>query len=179
MEGHARNDTYPGYGELARAYEERRERYDEEAEALADRLQEERDRGVEGIDNEKLKLVNQLQRAPRLLSEVQGLEQRYVNAVRALNGDYQALVEEYRQANRGSRSTPAPACFNVTPALHVVPVVKVDMPSLDGIDGPHVIEMMGAFSRRLHREFDRLVTEVGSSATVIDGRDPLAIAGGS
>ena len=116
-EGHVRNDAYPGYGERARAYEERRERYDEEARALDDRLQVQRDRGVKGIDNEKLKLVGQLQSAPKLLLEVQGLEHRYEHAVRALNDDYQALVEEYRQTNRGSRSTPRTSIFQRDPGV--------------------------------------------------------------
>ena len=53
------------------------------------------------------------------------------------------------------------------------------MPSLDGIDSQRLINTMEEFSQRLHDEFDRLVTEIGSSTSVIDGRDPLAIAGGS
>ena len=62
-EGHARNDIYPGYGELAREYQEQVERYDDEVRHLTGRLQGERDRSVEGLDNEKLKLTSQLQRA--------------------------------------------------------------------------------------------------------------------
>ena len=59
-----RNDIYPGYGELAREYQEQVERYDDEVRHLTGRLQGERDRSVEGLDNEKLKLTSQLPASP-------------------------------------------------------------------------------------------------------------------
>ena len=139
-EGHARNDVYPGYGELAREYQEQVERYDDEVRDLTGRLQGERDRSVEGLDNEKLKLTNQLQRAPRLVREMRNLEHRYESAFRALNDDYRCLVEEYRQANRDVRSTPEPVYFKEVPSLDDMPIAPIDTPSLDEIDRQHLID---------------------------------------
>ena len=178
-EGHARNDVYPGYGELAREYQEQVERYDDEVRDLAARLQKERNLSVESLDNEKLKLTNQLQRAPRLLLEMRNLEHRYESAFRALNDDYRSLVEEYRQANRDARSTPEPAYFKEVPSLDDATIAPIDMPSLDGVDRQRLIDTMASFSRELYDDFDRLVADAKPSVTLIDGRDPLAIAGGS
>ena len=38
---------------------------------------------------------------------------------------------------------------------------------------------MASFSDKLHDEFDRLVADAKPSVALIEGRDPLAIAGGS
>ena len=176
-EGHVRNDIHPGYGELAREYEEQVERYDDEVRHLTGRLQGERDRSVESLDNEKLKLTSQLQRAPRLTLEMRNHEHRHERALRALNDDYRSLVEEYRQANRDARSTPEPVYFKEVPSLDDTPIAPIDMPSLDDIDRQDLIDTMASFSNKLHDEFDRLVADAKPSVALIDGRDPLAIAG--
>ena len=178
-EGYARNDVYPGYGELARTYHEQLEAYSEEERDAISLLKKERDRGVKGINDEKQKLIDQLQQAPRLLQEIRSLEIRYENALRTLNSDYQSLIEEYRQTNRDTRSTPEPTYFRDIPKLDEAPIDGIDIPTLDGIDQQKLIDTMETFSQRLQEEFDRLVKEVRTSAEVIDGRDPLAIAGGS
>ena len=99
--------------------------------------------------------------------------------LRTLNSDYQSLIEEYRQTNRDTRSTPEPTYFRDIPKLDEAPIDGIDIPALDGIDQQKLIDTMETFSQRLQEEFDRLVKEVRTSAEVIDGRDPLAIAGGS
>ena len=110
---------------------------------------------------------------------MRNLEHRYESALRALNDDYRSLVEEYRQANRDARSTPEPAYFTEVPSLDEPPIAPIDMPSLDGVDRQDLIDTMASFSNKLHDEFDRLVADAKPSVALIDGRDPLAIAGGS
>lgn len=92
-----------------------------------------------------------------------------------MHSDYEQLIEEYREQNRGARNTPEPMYFSEQPTIPNAPIQDFSLPQ-----GPtkaksdEFLSKLDDLTERLATEFVAAKEEVKSSKDVIR-RDPLEV----
>lgn len=110
--GYRMDDPYPGYGERARRHEERCEDYADEVQQASDELLGIRDEAIEEASGVREELEAQLSERAQILSARDSFCRRYDEHATQLEQTGNALLQIYRAANVGARSTPAPPHFD-------------------------------------------------------------------
>ncbi len=110
--GYRMDDPYPGYGERARRHEERCEDYADEVQQASDELLEIRDAAIDEASEVRDELETQLAERAQILSARDTFRRRYDEHAAQLEQTGNALLQIYRTANIGARTTPAPPHFD-------------------------------------------------------------------
>lgn len=111
LAGYRMDDPYPGYGERARRHEERCEDYADEVQQASDELLEIRDAAIQEASQIREELEAQLAERAQILSVRDTFCRRYNEHSAQLEQTGNALLQVYRAANLGARTTPAPPHF--------------------------------------------------------------------
>lgn len=136
LSGYKMDDPYPDYGPIFRRHAERCSDYSYNFEDAIDELAETRDEAIGEATDVRSELSKQLTVQRQVLSHRASLLARYEQYATNLEATANALIQEYRSANRSTRSTEAPAYFtgSWTMPRHSFPMVEVSSVSQEQID---------------------------------------------
>ncbi len=105
------DDPYPGFGKLARQRQRLHDDFEETKRDLIEDLQDERDFCVETAQAARNEIARRLQETNDVLTARNGHGQAYRSYLQHLEKAANDLLQLYRETNRGTRNTPAPAYF--------------------------------------------------------------------
>ncbi|EZP70368.1 hypothetical protein BV96_03333 [Sphingomonas paucimobilis] len=106
------DDPYPGYGPVWRRHAKRCEDYVADVKAATDELLDIRDDAIGEATDIRMELGRQLAQRQQIMSARDAFRRRYEEYAEQLESTANALLQEYRAANRAARSTPAPSRFD-------------------------------------------------------------------
>ncbi|GGA01334.1 hypothetical protein GCM10019071_34810 [Sphingobium fuliginis] len=106
------DDPYPGYGPVWRRHAKRCEDYVADVKAATDELLDIRDDAIGEATDIRMELSRQLTQRQQIMSARDAFRRRYEEYAEQLESTANALLQEYRAANRAARSTVAPSRFN-------------------------------------------------------------------
>jgi len=106
------DDPYPGYGPVWRRHAKRCEDYVADVKAATDELLDIRDDAIGDATDIRMELGRQLTQRQQIMSARDSFRRRYEEYAEQLEATANALLQEYRAANRAARATPAPARFD-------------------------------------------------------------------
>lgn len=129
--GYRMDDPYPGYGPVSRRHAKRCEDYVGDVEDATGELTAIRDDAVGEATDVRMELGRQLAQRQQILTHRDAFRRRYEEYAQHLEATANALLQEYRTANRAVRATEAPARFDVSWALPRAP-----LPTAPGEDVP-------------------------------------------
>jgi hypothetical protein len=107
------DDPFPGYGPVWRRHAKRCEDYVADVHDATDELTEIRDQAIEEATDVRMELGRQLSQRQQILAARDAFQRRYNEYGAQLEGTANALLQEYRTANRAARTTDVPARFDV------------------------------------------------------------------
>lgn len=112
VDGFGLDDPYPGYGRIFRSLRDARDSWHNASQGVRKDMA----RILKAATGEIDLLVRQrdvyVTQSAALKDKVDRLARDYETHVKAVRRQFQGLCDEYRDANRGSRSTPAPSHFS-------------------------------------------------------------------
>jgi len=129
--GYRMDDPFPGYGPVSRRHAKRCEDYLTEVEDATDELTAIRDEAVGEATDVRMELGRQLTQRQQILTHRDAFRRRSEEYAEHLEATANALLQEYRTANRASRTTEAPARFDFAWSLPRTP-----LPHAPGVDIP-------------------------------------------
>lgn len=130
MAGYKMDDPYPGYGATATRHAKRCDDYVAEFEDAKHELTDIRDDAIEQATDVREELARQHAERQQILTAREAFRRRYDEYGTQLEAVANALLQEYRNANRAARSTPAPDRFETSWRLSRTPL---PLPGGDGI----------------------------------------------
>lgn len=111
------DDPYPGYGRVARRHDERCQVYADDVEEATAHLKEIRDGAIEEAISVRTELDRQQAERGQILTARAAFVRRFAEFSDQLEAIANALLQDYRTANRTARSTEAPDTFSTRWAL--------------------------------------------------------------
>lgn len=129
--GYRMDDPFPGYGAVARRHAKRCDDYVADVEDATGELTDIRDDAVEEATNVRMELGRQMAQRQQILTYRDAFRRRYEEYAEHLEATANALLQEYRTANRAARSTDAPVRFDVAWTLP-----RTALPHAPGEDVP-------------------------------------------
>ncbi len=108
------DDLYPFYGKLDRKYEDLRNEYSEHRSRLIEKLDETRTDSVESLKEASAEMDKHSSDRKTILVDCEEEQRKFKDYLKKCNLVCKKLLEIYRDANRMSRSEPAPAHFTST-----------------------------------------------------------------
>lgn len=153
LAGYRMDDPYPGYGAVTRRHNTRCEDYAAEVEAASEELLAIRNDAVDDAMSVRTELAQQLTERDQILTAREALGRRYEEYGAQLEQTANALLQEYRAANRSARTEPAPRHFNtdwVLPRVSIQPgptppVTQAAVDSAEAAVGRATAEITSAF----------------------------------
>ncbi|MBB3909761.1 hypothetical protein [Sphingomonas desiccabilis] len=124
ISGYKMDDPYPGYGPVARRHASRCEDYVAEIEDATEELTGIRNDAVGEATDVRMELGRQLAQRQQILTHRDAFRRRYEEYAEHLEATGNALLQEYRTANRAARSTPVPARFDMAWTLPRAPLPR-------------------------------------------------------
>ncbi|MDK2768327.1 MAG: hypothetical protein KYX69_11485 [Sphingomonas sp.] len=112
MAAYKMDDPFPGYGPVWRRHAGRCEDYVAGVEDASAELLHIRDEAIGEATDVRLELGRQLSQRHQILAARDAFRRRYEEYVEQLEATGNALLQEYRSANRASRTTPEPVHFD-------------------------------------------------------------------
>lgn len=106
------DDPYPGYGRVERALESARSNYESELNFALERLQDRRDRAIAELQEANDEVRNGISDAINALFGQSTLSSHLKTFLEQCDVKTAHLLAKYRDANRASRTTPAPKSFD-------------------------------------------------------------------
>jgi hypothetical protein len=171
--GYLFNDRYPGYGDFANRYEKLFREYSDLSEQTIARFQNERDSGMKNAEAAITHLRTTDQSLPHIVSNAQGLEHRFYQALEALNLDLKVLIQEYRSENMRTRSDSPPAHFDEIPELQKPEIRK--FPHIDIVSGSAMIEAIQNYREEVFRDFDAAIHEITDLRELLESQYPFRV----
>ncbi|HEX8553286.1 MAG TPA: hypothetical protein VF695_01140 [Sphingomonas sp.] len=113
ISGYKMDDPYPGYGPVSRRHAKRCEDYVEDVEDATGELTAIRDDAVGEATDVRMELGRQLAQRQQILTHRDAFRRRYEEYAGHLEATANALLQEYRTANRAARTTEAPTRFDM------------------------------------------------------------------
>lgn len=160
------DDPYPGYGLVARRHDERCDSYADDVEDATTTLKAVRDEAIEEALSVRAELDRQQAERGQILSARAAFVRRFEEFSEQLETIANALLQDYRTANRAARSTPAPDTFSTRWQLHrstlpsAPPVVvnEGDLKAAEAALDTTTSEISAAFDRAIEQfePLDRL-----------------------
>jgi hypothetical protein len=152
------DDPYPGFGKLARQRQRLRDDFEAAKSSLIQDLQDERDVCVETAQAARDEIARRLQETNDVLTARNGHSQAYRSYIQHLEKTANDLLKLYREANRGNRSTLAPAYFAETWSS------QRRAPDLDGTADPNLQEAE-KIAREASDDLETVVKRVNKDLT--------------
>lgn len=131
ISGYKMDDPYPGYGSVSRRHAKRCDDYVADVEDATGELTAIRDDAVGEATDVRLELGRQLAQRQQILTHRNAFRRRYEEYAENLEATANALLQEYRTANRSARSTDAPTRFDT---IWLLP--RSQLPHAPGEDVP-------------------------------------------
>lgn len=131
ISGYRMDDPYPGYGPVSRRHAKRCEDYVADVEDATGELTAIRDDAVGEATDVRMELGRQLTQRQQILTHREAFRRRFEEHAAHLEATANALLQEYRTANRAARSTDAPRRFDVAWTLP-----RSELPAAPGEDIP-------------------------------------------
>lgn len=131
ISGYRMDDPYPGYGAVARRHAKRCEDYVADVEDATGELTAIRDDAVREATDVRMELGRQLAQRQQILAHREAFRRRFEEYSEHVEAIANALLQEYRTANRAARSNEAPRHFDVAWRLPRAP-----LPTIPGEDVP-------------------------------------------
>lgn len=129
--GYGMDDPYPGYGPLGRRFKAREELYADMVAEARERLAAERDEAIASARRIQEELGVQMRTRGRVLAAYDQLIHRYAQHHAQLEDLTNYLLKVYQDANRRSRSEPAPGYFDQPFKLDCPELARLNAPPLD------------------------------------------------
>jgi hypothetical protein len=164
--GYRMDDPFPGYGDVSRRHIERCEDYGEEVRQATDELLEIRDDGIEAATSVRQELERQLAEHNQILVARTAYIRRYDEFGIQLEQIANALLQEYRAANRTSRSTAEPLHFKGSWTLPRVPMTVASNPGIEAED-------VRAAEAALEQAVSETITAFNTAIESFEGLDAL------
>ena len=172
-EGFLFDGSYPGYGSFAKRYEEKFYDYADMAEDTVEHFQKERDQGMNETKTAIEELRSGSKQMPMILSNAQALEQRFRQAVDALNLDLKVLIQEYRQENQRARTAAAPAYFDETPQLNM-PYVQ-PFPAIEVVEPTKSIAAINQYRDDVYHLYNEAIDEIINLRELLESKHPFQV----
>jgi hypothetical protein len=152
LDGRAIDDTYPGYGKIARRTALARDEYEDELAALREELEELKDSHLAALD-EALNLARQsIAVAESSIGDKESAGSRLHTAFRDADNSLLALLAAFRTENQVHRGAlPPPQYFDISP-----PLPDISLPDLSTVDEASHVSKQKELMQRLHSEVERL-----------------------
>ena len=112
------DDPYPGYGRVSRRHDERCDLYAHDVEKATETLKDVRDEAIDEALSVRAELDRQQAERGQILAARAAFVRRFEEFSEQLETIANALLQDYRTANRTARSTPAPDTFSTRWPLH-------------------------------------------------------------
>jgi hypothetical protein len=116
------DDPYPGYGEVSRRHNQRGDDYAAELQDSMEQLTAMRDEALEGAISVQRELSQEIAERNQILAARSAFCRRYEEFGAQLEQVANGLLQDYRIANRSTRSTQAPSHFNDRWSLQRAPL---------------------------------------------------------
>lgn len=152
------DDPYPGYGRVARRHEERCEVYAEEVEDATLQLKEIRDAAVEEAVSIRAELDRQQAERGQILAARAAFARRFDEFGHQLETIANALLQDYRTANRTARSTNAPETFSSRWSLQKSPLSPPPSVTVSEADLKAAEAALDTATSEISAAFDEAVT---------------------
>lgn len=120
--GYRMDDPFPGYGPVSRRHLDRCDFYVDDVETATAELTSIRNRAIQEATDVRMELGRQLATRQQVLAHRDAFRRRYEEHAEQLEATANALLQEYRTANRAARSTPAPTRFDLPWTLPRAPL---------------------------------------------------------
>ncbi|MBT5210178.1 MAG: hypothetical protein HOL99_12725 [Halieaceae bacterium] len=172
-EGFLFNGSYPSYGSFAKRYQEAFHDYADMAQSTVEHFQEERDQGMTETKTAIEELRAGSKQVPMILSNAQALEQRFGQAVDALNLDLKVLIQEYRQENRRARTDAAPAYFDETPQLDMPSVQP--FPAIEVVEPAKTIEVINQYRDDVYELYNEAINKITNLRELFKSKHPFQV----
>lgn len=157
--GYRQDDPYPGYGDVSRRHDQACDDYADEVELASEELVEIRNEAIEGATEVRQELERQLAEHNQILTARAAYIRRFGEYGDQLEQLANALLQEYRGANRSSRSAPEPPHFKTSwkmPRTSLPPAATASINSTDVADAERALdgavsEIVEAFTAAIER----------------------------
>ena len=176
-EGVVWEDKYPGYGRLAKRYNDCHEEYQYLIEGMIVRIDNIREKAIVDVNMAKQRFNRALATIPDIEVRAESIHEAYIQACKKLSQDHEELVTLYRHVNKQHRTDPPPQYFDRVQSLEVPDVEKYSPERIDlEVDKEKVFGHIDNIARSLHERIGGLAESVPSADKVISEIGyPLAI----
>jgi hypothetical protein len=160
------DDSYPGYGRLARAARDAEENYESELDHLRTKVNELKDEELELLEETVRHASASITRFSELIQSKSAAHSRLMTALRDADNSLEAVLKQFRTENQLHRTAPRPRYFSESPQLRYLELPDFDTANderalqeqkdLVAILEREVQDIRGRIQAAFNSQFDRL-----------------------
>jgi hypothetical protein len=166
FDGLKADDSYPGFGRLARAARVAEENFEGELDDLRTKVNELKDEELKLLEDTVMRANASITRFSELIQSKSAAHSRLLMALRDADNSLEAVLKQFRTENQMHRTAPRPAYFSEYPKLR-----RLELPDFDTTNDERVLhtqknlvatlesevqDIRGRIQAAFNSQFDRL-----------------------